>query len=319
MIIEKIMESKSAKIKGYPVNANRASDLGHPCLKYHVLNRTKWNEKTLHDVRLQQIFDLGNDFEEIVLRELADARIKTIEQQRSFSWPEYQITGHIDALIDTDDGIFPLEIKSCSPYVFKSINTIDDLKRGKYLYLRKYPVQLNLYMLMSNKEKGVFLFKEKTSGQYKEIWMDIDYDLGEQTLKRAEAINQNLAAGTIPDPIEYSPETCDECPFAHLCVPDRIGKETELLDSAELEVILKRLDDLKPMVKEYDELDDQKKKLLEGKEKVLCGDYFITGKWIEKKTYNVPQATKDMYLAITKYWKTTIVNVSKDMAGRRAA
>ncbi|MGD0022629.1 MAG: hypothetical protein ABSC54_10045 [Smithellaceae bacterium] len=301
MIVEKILESKQAKIKGYPVNSNRASDLGHPCLKYHVLNRTKWQEKTLHDVRLQQVFDLGNDFEEIVLRELAEARVKIIEQQRSFSWPEYQITGHIDAKIMTDEGVFPLEIKSCSPFVFKKLETIDDLKRGKYLYLRKYPVQLNLYMLMSNKEKGVFLFKEKTSGQYKEIWMNIDYDLGEETLKRAEAINKHITEGTMPEPIDYLPEACDECPFVHLCLPDRIGSAPEIIDSAELETILKRLEEIKPLTKEYDELDDRKKEILQGKEKVLCGNYFITGKWAERKTSK----------GLSKYWKIDIIKMEK--------
>lgn len=316
MIIEKIIESKERKIQGYPVNSNRASDLGHPCLKYHVLNRTRWQEKSLHDVRLQQIFDLGNDFEEIVLRELAAAGVKTVEQQRSFSWPEYSITGHIDAQVVTDEGIFPMEIKSCSPYVFKSINTIDDLKRGKYLYLRKYPVQLNLYMLMGAKEKGVFIFKEKTSGQYKEIWMDIDYDLGEETLKRAEVINKHVATGTMPEPCEYSPETCDECPFTHLCLPDRIGSAPEMIDSAELEGILTRLEELKPLAKEYDVLDDQKKIILEGREKVLCGNYFITGKWMERKSYQVPDEIKKQYPVTTRYWKSTIMNVASE---RRAA
>lgn len=318
MIVEKIIESKQSKIKGYPVNSNRASDLGHPCLKYHVLNRTNWQEKTLHDVRLQQIFDLGNDFEEIVLRELAEARVKIIEQQRSFAWPEYQITGHIDAQVMTDEGIFPLEIKSCSPFVFKSIDTIDDLKRGKYLYLRKYPVQLNLYMLMTGKEKGVFLFKEKTSGQYKEIWMDLDYDMGEETLKRAEAINNHVAAGTMPDPIEYSPETCDECAFTHLCLPDRIGNAPEIIDNVELENILTRMDELKPLAKEFEDLDKQKKEMLEGREKLLCGNYFITGKWMERKGYNVPDEIKKQYPTITRYWKSTIMNMAAE-AGRRTA
>lgn len=314
MIVEKIIETKKSKIKGYPVNSNRASDLGIPCVRYHVLNRTRWEEKSLHDVGLQFIFDMGNEIEEIVLKELAEAGIKVIEQQRSFQWKEYQITGHIDAQVMTDDGIFPMEIKSCSPFVFKSIDTIEDLKRGKYLYLRKYPVQLNLYMLMTGKEKGVFLFKEKTSGQYKEIWMDLDYEMGEETLKRAEAINKHVAEGTIPEPIEYSPETCDDCAYAHLCRPDRIGHAPEIIDSAELESILLRMDELKPLAKEYDELDAEKKRLLEGREKVLCGNYFITGKWVERKSYNVPDEIKKQYPAISRYWKSTIINVSKERA-----
>jgi len=66
MIVEKVIESKQRKIKGYPVNSNRASDLGVPCVRYHVLNRTRWQEKSLHDVGLQFVFDMGNEIEEIV-------------------------------------------------------------------------------------------------------------------------------------------------------------------------------------------------------------------------------------------------------------
>jgi len=79
MIIEKIYESKGREIKQYPVHSNRASDLGIPCLRYHVLNRTRWQERALHDVGLQMIFDLGNDIEQIVLRELSEAGVTVIE------------------------------------------------------------------------------------------------------------------------------------------------------------------------------------------------------------------------------------------------
>jgi CRISPR/Cas system-associated exonuclease Cas4 (RecB family) len=300
MIVEKVIEAKERKIKQYPVNSNRASDLGIPCVRYHVLNRTRWQEKSLHDVGLQFVFDMGNEIEEIVMKELAEAHIKVIEQQRSFEWKEYGITGHIDGKILAEDGkVYPMEIKSCSPYVFKSINSINDLKNGKYGYLRKYPVQLNLYLWMDGKEKGVFLFKDKTSGQMKEIWMDIDTELGEETLKRAEAINQHIKAGTMPEPISEE-MWCNGCPFAHICLPEQIGKEVEV-DTGELSTMLDRLESLKPTVKEYDEIDKQVKETIKGREKILAGNWFITGKWIDKKA---------MSIAASQYWKSSIKRVS---------
>jgi len=296
MFIEKIIESKRQKIKQYPVNSNRASDLGNPCIRYHVYNRTRWQERSLYDVGLQFIFDMGNEIERIVIRELDEANIKVIEQQRSFEWKEYQITGHIDGMVLGDDGnVYPFDVKSCSPYVFKSINTIDDLKNGKYIHLKKYPVQLNLYLLMSNLERGLFIFKDKTSGQLKEIWMDLDYQLGEETLKKAEAINSFVARGTLPDPIDFSENISGQCPFRHICIPDHIGKEVEV-DTGELEQLIKTFYQLEPQAKEYDEVTKEINAMVSGREKILAGDYFVSGKWIERK-------------GGSKYWKKSIVKV----------
>jgi len=298
MFVEKIIKSKEKKITIYPVHTNRASDLGNPCIRYHVLNRTRWQEKKPHDVNLQMIFDMGNEIEQIVLRELADAQIKVVEQQRAFFWPEYQITGHVDGLILGDDSkTYPFDVKSSSPYVFDSINTIDDLKRGRYPYLRKYPVQLNLYLLMGNAEKGLFLFKNKVTGQYKEIWMSIDYDLGEETLQRAEAINAHVLAGTLPESFDCED---DRCPFEHICLPDRIGKEVEIVDSDELVELLQRFYTLKESASEYEKINKQISKIVEGREKILAGNYFITGKWIERKGFTVNDS---------KYWKKTIKEI----------
>lgn len=308
MIVEKVLEAKERKIKQYPVNSNRASDLGIPCVRYHVLNRTRWQEKSLHDVRLQMVFDMGNDIEEIVLKELAEAGVKVIEQQRSFEWKEYQITGHIDGKVLDNGEVFPLEIKSCSPFVFKAINSISDLTNGKYGYLRKYPVQLNLYLLMDGKERGVFIFKDKTSGQMKEIWMDVDYDLGEETLKRAEAINKHLADGTMPEPINDE-MWCDGCAFAHICLPEQIGKEVEI-DTGELAIMLDRLEELKPIVKEYEEIDEKVKASVEGREKILAGNWFVSGKWMERATYNLPADLKEQFKSVTKYWKRKVMKIA---------
>ena len=308
MIVEKVLEAKERKIKQYPVNSNRASDLGIPCIRYHVLNRTRWQEKALHNVGLQMTFDMGNEIEEIVLKELAEAGVKVIEQQRSFEWREYQITGHIDGKILEDRETIPLEIKSCSPFVFKAINTIDDLKNGKYGYLRKYPCQLNLYLLMDGKERGVFIFKDKTSGAMKEIWMDVDYDLGEEALKRAEAINKHVADGTLPPPIGEE-MWCDGCAFAHVCLPEQIGKEVEV-DTGELAIMLDRLEELKPAVKEYEEIDEKVKAATEGREKILAGNWFVSGKWFDRKSYEVPANIKAQYEKVTQYWRRKITKIA---------
>lgn len=310
-IVEKIMEAKQKKIKQFPIHSNRASDLGHPCVKYHVLNRTRWQERELHDAALQTIFDLGNEFEQIILKELNEAGIPVIEQQRPFEWREYQITGHIDGKLLIDGKTIPFDAKSCSPFVFDYIRDIKSLINGKYPYLRKYPTQLNLYMLMSNSERGLLLFKNKVSGQYKEIWMDIDYELGEETLKRAEAINQHLAEGTTPEPIG-DPFWCNDCPYLHVCLPPMSGKEVEILDDDKVAEMLDRMDELKPFVHEYYQIDDELKRILEGKEKVLIGDWMVTGKWIEKKTYNVPVEIRDKYATVTRYWKRNIEKVNTD-------
>ena len=153
-IVERIMAAKQKKIKQFPVNSNRASDLGQPCVKYHVLNRTKWQERELHGPELQAVFDLGNEYEKIIMGELAEAGIQVIEQQRPFEWREYQITGHIDGKLLVDGEIVPFDAKSCSPFVFDYINDINSLKRGKYPYLRNILHSSNLYMLMSIMNEG---------------------------------------------------------------------------------------------------------------------------------------------------------------------
>jgi len=293
MIIEKILEAQQGKIKQRPVNSNTASELGHPCLLYHVYQRTRWQERTLHDARVQLIFGMGNAVEDLAMQELREAGFKVVEQQRPFFWPEYQITGTIDCKLLLDGEAVPTEIKSCSPYMFDKINAIDDLTRGKYLYLRKYPAQLTLYLLMDNKERGVFLFKNKSNGQYKEIWMNIDYALGEELLKRAECINRHVAASTLPDPMEYDEGVCDKCGYVHICPVFHVGKEVTILDDEELASLLAEYERLKPYAKAYDDVDRILKDKLSERDKVLIADWYITGKWVEKKAFSV---------AAGRYW-----------------
>jgi len=309
MIVEKILEAKAAKIKQYPVNANRASELGHACLRYLVLNRTRWQEKTLHDARLQMIFDMGRMVEDLVSQDLREAGFALVEQQRAFSWAKYQITGSIDFKLAIDGEVYPCEVKSAAPNAFASINSVSDMLHHKWAYMRKYPAQLTLYLLMDNKERGLFLFKNKSSGELKEIWMDLDMDFAESLVQKAEAINKHVAERTLPEPMEYNEDICQDCGFVHICLPDRIGREVEVSNDGELADLVARYMTLKPGAKEFDEVNDRINKLVEGKEKILIGDYFIEGKWVPRMGYDIPLEIKAQYQKPGQFWRKNIILV----------
>jgi len=263
------------------------------------------------------IFDMGKMVEESVMQDLREAGFVIVEQQRPFSWAKYQITGSIDGKIVIDGKTYPTEIKSAAPFSFNSINSIEDMKRHKWHYMRKYPAQLTLYLLMDGKDRGLFIFKNKSTGELKEIFLDLDYDFAESLIKKAEAINKHVAEGTLPEPMEYSEEICADCPFVHLCLPDRIGKEVEIVEDGRLLELLNRYAELKPVAKEYEDVDSQIKKLVEGREKIIVGNFFIEGKWVDRKVYNIPTEIKNQYETISRYWKKQIINMDKVKQGKK--
>lgn len=317
MIVEKILEAKEAKIRQYPVNANRASELGHECLRYLVLNRTRWQEKTLYDARLQMVFDMGRMVEDLVFQDLKDAGFSIVEQQRPFSWAKYQITGSIDFKLAIDGKVYPTEVKSSAPHPFASINSVVDMLHHKYHYMRKYPAQLTLYLLMDNKDEGLFLFKNKSTGELKEIWMDLDYEFAESLVQKAEAINKHVEEGTLPAPMDYNEDICGSCGFVHICMPDRIGKEVEVTQDGELLELVTRYMALKPGAKEYDEVNDRITELVKGREKILVGDYYIEGKWVERKVYHVPDDVKQKYLDTSQSWQKKIIPIELGKEGKQ--
>ena len=263
------------------------------------------------------IFDMGKMVEKSVMQDLREAGFVIVEQQRPFSWAKYQITGSIDCKIAIDGKTYPTEIKSAAPFSFNSINSIEDMKRHKWHYMRKYPAQLTLYLLMDGKDRGLFIFKNKSTGELKEIFLDLDYDFAESLIKKAEAINKHVAEGTLPEPMEYSEEICTDCPFVHLCLPDRIGKEVEIVEDGRLLELLNRYAELKPVAKEYEDVDSQIKKLVEGREKIIVGNFFIEGKWVDRKVYNIPTEIKNQYETISRYWKKQIINMDKVKQGKK--
>jgi hypothetical protein len=308
-LVKRLDQETAKRIKQYPHPNNRASEAGHPCVRFLVLSRLKSELKALHDVNLQRIFDEGNLHERAVMRELEDAGFKVVEQQRSFEWKKFQLTGHIDGKIEIDGKLIPIDIKSCSPNIFPAIEKSDpeEMLNSKYVWIRKYPAQILLYMIMDGAEKGILLFKDKSSGKkcQKNFNLNDHLEYTESILKKLEIVNSYVEKEEIPD-IEQSDE-CRRCDFAKTyCFPGQdYGPGFDFLSNEEKEAKLIRWYETEEPYKEHKQLDKELKEDFKGKDTVI-GDFMITSKEYERKSYKVPAEIKEQYLEITKYFRTKI-------------
>ena len=72
-VVKKIEEQKKSEITSYPVRANYASQMGHPCLRFLVYNRLNWKDKPLPDLERKLVFDEGHHQELQVIKDMMDA------------------------------------------------------------------------------------------------------------------------------------------------------------------------------------------------------------------------------------------------------
>jgi len=293
-------EWKKRQWKNFPVRTNRASALGGDCERQLTYMRTSWDQAEPVDFGSQVVMSEGSKHEEYVLDELRKSGITILEQQASLEWTEYQITGHIDAVVlyeeTSDSGCthstgIPLDIKSMAPWIWDSCfrrgatsylwNEVKD-SFDKRPWLRKYLAQISLYMLLKNVERGILVCINKSTGALAQVNVDLDYEYSEELLKRAERINAHVDHKTLPDRIKYDFDICPRCPFYTICLPDQQGKDPLLfIDDQEVEGWLNSMTLRKKDAQDYEKLDAK----LKDWAKARSEDSWVVGDWlVTKKT-----------------------------------
>lgn len=291
-INERLYQAKKDKIKVYPCNNLRASNLGHPCERYLYLLIKHWDEQKPYDVGLQAIFDLGNTIEAHTIKNIQEAGYEVITPtQRSWKIDKPLITGREDVRIKDENGeLLPVEIKGLSPIEYDKLNTVDDFFKSKKAYVRGYPAQLQVYMYYFEKEKGFFALTNKLTGQTKFIDVPFNYQYAESLLQKAERIYNAIETNTPPDSCD-DVSVCENCSLQHICGQvKRISADIELDD--ELENLINRKQELATAKREYEEIDKEIKARVGEREKVITGSYLITRNKIERKEYVVPARTE---------------------------
>ena len=301
----------------YPCHVNRASEIGHPCVRYLYLSRKRWADRQLPEVALQFIFNEGNLHEESVFERLRKAGFIITETQRSFHDKNLNISGHIDGFIRHSEEIpapIPLEVKGLSANNWGSINSYADMVNHKQYYVRKYPAQIQTYMYLSEIPFGLFVLKNKQTGKLKFIVCDIDYDYVEGLLKKIEKVNKLLTSEEIPDETTEEVKICQSCPFNHICFKDKDDLPgVVVMEDVAIEEGLKKLEELEKAAEEYKAVKEDVSEALkvkaerergaEGVADILIGDFVCKLKKGSTTKYELPDDVKEKYAKKSIFWK----------------
>jgi len=303
-------ERLRASQSGYrgPSANNRCSMLGHPCAAYCFFDRTVPAERRAAiPEHVALLFAEGRYQERVIMQDLLAMGYDVVESQGSLAWPTYQITGHRDMKISkAASPVVRCEFKSVSPYIYDKLNTVEELRDSKLLWVRKWYSQVVLYMLLDGEESYWLILKNKSTGRIKVIvfaWNDEMFRDAEALVKKAEKVNRWVTAGQgnykagLPEEAKLTDaEVCADCEFFAVCLPPlHLAPDARIIADDELATRLARREELQPAAKEFDELDgeikDHAKAVAAGASSVVCGDWLITLKNYDVKEKRISATT----------------------------
>lgn len=285
---------KESRIKTFPSHVNRASALGHPCLRHLVHLRVDWDKGKPHSFELQCIFDKGRQEETYVVRELVEAGITIFGSQKPYAYEHKggKIVGHLDgfvckrpdAFVEDPDAL-PMEIKGYNPNIWVGLNSLQDFLNDKRFYIKRVPAQVMLYAFMTNKPGAVMILEDKSNGFIKVVPVEIDWDYLSGILDQAVEVDEWVRLNSevpesYPDPIDYDDDVCGRCQFFEtVCFPARdFGEGFEIREWKEVDELLATLDAYEDTKAKVKEADTRVKKLLRGR-RVVTDNYRIDGSW----------------------------------------
>ena len=229
-----------------PALYNRASSIGHPCLRSLYLDRVGASRKPLDEAVLG-IFALGHELERICVSRLM-SRGYVIERSQEplqlcidgrVMW-----SGHPDGLLhhvhDTSPIPVVVDVKSMNSHIWGEIP--DDptaaarfLDEAKQPWLRKYTPQIRAYLacyhdMRVKVDGGVLLFVNKDTFQVKVARVEREEEAEQALISKARLINEAFADDEMPAPCGDS-DVCERCGYSQVsCFPEIAVKATGIVD-----------------------------------------------------------------------------------------
>jgi hypothetical protein len=269
-LLEEIVRRRGERLagmaKGYPRSQPIASDIDpDSCLRRQVLEVVKWEDKPLSDGDRQARFEAGNRAENEIIIDLKRDGFRVEQEQVPFALKhrktgEDALRGKVDGKIRWGVEAVPFEVKSLHPNIFAQIQTAEDWRR--YWWTRKYPPQLQAYMIGHGHEWGFWIVTDLL-GNWRPFRAELDLAVAERIWSFAETIVDGVktyrADGTLPE-FTRDATLCAHCDFfGRSCNPPLIELGARMLDNPELHADLDRWTALREGHREYEAVDKRVK------------------------------------------------------------
>lgn len=297
-----------AKTAPRPRRSHWPSDLSS-CARQMVYGRVMWDKRPPTNVFLQELFDAGHDVEERVKRGLVNQGFELVASGKAMGkasrMEQFGISGLLDTVMKWQGKYVLIEIKSMNGNKWARLKADDNgiIKVEEFerdVFLRKYLRQIQIYLFAFEIEVGLFVLDD-CQNHWKYLPVYLDYDFAESILKTVEKANQHIKTweggkeGTLPDRIDYG-EECQKCPFAKICLPGMINEGSDIVESQELEEMIRRHEELKPAASEVAALWKNIKQFFEGRERqAIVGNYLVIPKVGTKTVYEIPPEVESQY------------------------
>jgi hypothetical protein len=162
-------------------------------------------------------------------------------------------------------------------------------------------VQIALYLHLSGESKGTLVLRDKWFWRLRFVPIPRAAVEGliQEAIQKAQSVNEHIAAGTLPDPMDYSDAICGRCEFKNICLPSRAGTGAAWVDDERLVDDLRERDHLQTFSRRYDDLDRSVKERVRAigePEIVISGQYVAHVKTSTRKRL---KATGESYETTT--------------------
>lgn len=312
-------------IHDIPGGYNRCSELGwiDDCPRYLCLRRLCPEKEAARDRKMRRRLREGKLQEALIRADLGAAGIKLIHRKRQV-WPKYKLTGEADDEVERNGNPpVPIDYKTCSSSMFQRIQNaqeMNDLLGSPFIWIRHYPAQLQAYMLMLGKPVSVLYFKDKESGLFHLLDIELDKRYSSRLLEGIDEVNVRVDKED-PWPAEYK-QACQDCGFFSHDFPET---DKATMAQGEIEIIedqdwMMKLAEHQQIIdagflamkKKFEPLDREIKDAFLGR-KVMIGGHLIQSNPYSQTTYNVPQEVKDKYKEQAQRFRTSIKHLARPL------
>jgi len=211
------------------------------------------------------------------------------------------LRGKLDGFLKWEGTEIPFEVKSLDPNIFRQVDSVEDFQR--WPWARRYPRQMQAYLLANNLEEGFFLLDD-CKGNWKLLPVPLNYALAEAVLRQCEIAVEAAHTGDLPA-YHKDPAICRQCwAFGRVCTPPMEYHGLVMADDPEFIQQLDRRGELYEAHKEYEGLDRAIKDRTKGKDGLVAGSWLIQGK-------EVTQERKAQPAKIVTFWQSKITKIEE--------